>query len=48
MSDIELLRVLNKNKLILNLLEEELKENKLLFSYLKPKKGNKLIFILRM
>jgi len=38
MSDNELLCVLNNNKLILNLLEDELEENKLLFSYLMPKK----------
>jgi len=38
MSDNELLCVLNNNKLILNLLEDELEENELLFSYLMPKK----------
>lgn len=38
MSDDKLLCVLNNNNLILNLLQDELKENELLFSYLMPKK----------
>jgi len=38
MSDDKLLCVLNNNNLILNLLQDELEENELLFSYLMPKK----------
>lgn len=44
MSDIELLCVLNNNTLILNLLEIKFKENKLLFSYLTPKKRKPVDF----
>jgi len=38
MSDDKLLCVLNNNNLILNLIQDELEENELLFSYLIPKK----------
>lgn len=43
MSNKELLCILNNNKLILNLLEEELEKNKILFSYLMPKKKKSII-----
>jgi len=38
MCDNELLCILNNNKLIINLIEDELEDNEILFSYLLPKK----------